>query len=130
MSNIGIIISRYLPLRLSLAMQAIPADILQSVNEIRLRKKQPISLTIGMRNVFFDQSGTICRMSNGVCITESELAECISKLTCGSLYTCDASPRADVINRKDAPLRTIADAESRIARQDKHTEAILVYPRR
>ncbi len=89
MSNIGIIISRYLPLRLSLAMHSIPMEILESVNEIRLRKKEPVSLTMGMRNIFFDQSGAICRMSNGMCINENELSECISKLTCGSLYTCD-----------------------------------------
>ncbi len=83
------LVFRYLPLRIARAVDLLPKEIFQGLTEIRLRKSAPVSATVGMRNVFFREDGVICRMENGIYTKNSELEECISRLTERSLYTCD-----------------------------------------
>ncbi len=83
------ILFRYLPLRICRAVHSLPIEIFESANEIRLRRNAPVSVSCGNRNVLFDESGRVCNISRAVCATDSEFAECLSKLTGGSLYTCD-----------------------------------------
>ena len=60
-----------------------------NANEIRLRKNAPLSVTVGMKNIFLDENGSACALRSAVCATESEMNECIYRLTEGSLYTCE-----------------------------------------
>lgn len=83
------VLFKYLPLRISRAVHSLPSEIFGSVNEIRLRKNAPVSLTVGTKNILFDESGHVCGINSAIYATECELTECISKLTGGSLYTCD-----------------------------------------
>ncbi len=80
---------RYLPIRISLAVQRLPDGVFENINEIRLRKNAPISVTVGNKNLVFDQNGTLCKPERALTPTESEITECVLKLTDGSLYTCD-----------------------------------------
>ena len=80
---------RYLPLRVNCALNALPSEILSSASEIRLRKNAPASITVGMKNLFFDHNGRICNLKSAMRITEAELLECIERLTDGSVYTYD-----------------------------------------
>ncbi len=82
-------IFRYLPIGISCAVNRLPENIFNNITEIRLRRDAPISLSVGKRNVFFDSSGRICNLRNAVRASEREMQECLSKLTSGSLYTCD-----------------------------------------
>lgn len=88
-NNSADMLFRYLPIRISQAVHLLPNNIFESVNEIRLRKNAPISLTAGNNNLFLDESGRLCNMRKAMRITDSELEECVSKLTNGSFYTCD-----------------------------------------
>ena len=90
---------RYLPLRISRGVHSLPEEIFSSVNEIRLRKGGPVSLTVGDKNLFFDSAGRVCGIKNAVFATDAEVDECISRLTRGSLYTCD-----EFISRGYIPL--------------------------
>ncbi len=80
---------KYLPLRISLAVHSLPADIFGSVNEIRLRRNAPMSVTVGRKNITFNEKGNICGISEAIRATDAEMAECLSLLTGGSMYTCD-----------------------------------------
>ncbi len=66
-----------------------PKEIFDSANEIRLRRNSPISVTVGNKNILFDENGRICNLTVALCATEKEIEECVYKLTEGSLYTCD-----------------------------------------
>lgn len=89
MKNTVDMLFRYLPIRVSRAIHLLPNEILDTVNEIRLRRNAPISLTAGNRNIIFDESGRVCGINCAVRITGGEFDECVSRLTGGSLYTCD-----------------------------------------
>ncbi len=78
-----------MPIRISRAIHKLPKEIFDSINEIRLRKNAPLSVTVGNKNLTLDENGCVCNLSRGICATEKELAECVYKLTEGSLYTCD-----------------------------------------
>ncbi|MBE6692828.1 MAG: hypothetical protein E7586_05870 [Ruminococcaceae bacterium] len=80
---------RYLPMRISRAIHNLPKEIFDSANEIRLRKNSPLSVTVGNKNLLFDEQGRVCSPAVALCATEKEIEECIYKLTEGSLYTCD-----------------------------------------
>ncbi len=80
---------RYLPLRINRALNALPYEVLTAANEIRLRKNAPVSVTVGTKNLTIDSFGRVCNIKNGMRITESELFECIERLTDGSVYTYD-----------------------------------------
>ncbi len=80
---------KYLPLRISLAVHSLPSDIFESANEIRLRRNAPISVTVGRNNITFNEKGRICGVSGAMRATDKEIAECLSLLTGGSMYTCD-----------------------------------------
>ena len=58
-------------------------------NEIRLRKNGPVSVTVGNKNILIDENGRACDMKRVLRATDIEIAECLSKLTGGSFYTCD-----------------------------------------
>ncbi len=78
---------RYLPIRISRAIHSLPSEIFESINEIRLRRDAPVSLTVGAKNIFFDENGKICHITRAVKSDENEMREVISKLTNSSLYT-------------------------------------------
>ncbi len=80
---------KYLPLRISRAVHLLPENIFDSISEIRMRKNAPITVTSAGKNIFFDADGRVCNINKGIKATEEEMAEFISNLTCGSLYTCD-----------------------------------------
>ncbi len=87
LSSTSQIIFKYLPMRISAAVNGVKSDILQSVTEIRLRSNMPLSLTAEGKNLFITQNGSICKISRGICTTPQELAECLRRLTQGSLYS-------------------------------------------
>lgn len=89
MKNTLDVLFRYLPLRICRAVNSLPDEILNNANEIRLRRNAPISLTCGIKNITFDALGRVCTVSSALCVSDKEMQECISKLTSGSLYTCD-----------------------------------------
>lgn len=80
---------KYLPLRIAKAVSSLPQEIFLTANEIRLRKNAPVSITVGNKNILFDKNGLLCDVRCSVRATETEIAECLSKLTGGSFYTCD-----------------------------------------
>lgn len=80
---------RYLPMRISRAVHYLPREILESLNEIRLRKDAPVSATWGRRNIVFDENGRLCRIESAIRAREDELKECLARLTDSSLYACD-----------------------------------------
>ena len=79
----------YLPPRIALAVNGLPENILKNADEIRLRKDAAASVTCGKKNFTFDKYGDICGLDKAVCASANELAECFSRLSDGSLYTCD-----------------------------------------
>lgn len=83
------VLFKYLPLRISCAVHLLPQEILLAANEIRIRKHAPVSVTVGNKNLLFDENGSPCHISRALRATDAELNECLSKLTNGSLYTCD-----------------------------------------
>ncbi len=83
------LIFRYLPLRISRALDNMPKEIFSELTEIRLRKRAPVSATAGIKNLFFGEDGVICRMEKGIYTKDQELLECVARLTDNSLYTCD-----------------------------------------
>ena len=80
---------KYLPLRIARAVNSLPQEIFSTANEIRLRKNAPLSVTVGNKNVLLDENGSLCGVGRSLRTTESEISECLSKLTGGSFYTCD-----------------------------------------
>ncbi len=89
MINTSEILFKYLPLEISSAVNSLPDEILESINEIRLRINSPITVTLGNKNLFLNKNGKICKVGQGITATRQQLTECVSKLTQGSLYTCD-----------------------------------------
>lgn len=83
------IVSRYLPTKLALILHSLPKEIFDNLNEIRLRKNAPLSVTAKGKNMFIDSEGRICSLQRGVRCDESDIKECIFRLTDGSVYTCD-----------------------------------------
>ncbi len=80
---------RYLPLRISIALSSLPEGILNDVNEIRLRRNGVVSLTAGMKNLYFDEHGRICALESALRATDVEIDETVKRLTDGSLYSFD-----------------------------------------
>ena len=80
---------KYLPARISDAVSLLPQGISQTASELRLRAGMPASVTVGERNLLFDTSGRACGGANALRATRAELLECVSKLTRGSLYSCE-----------------------------------------
>jgi len=80
---------KYIPPRFTRLIANLPAPLLEKVTEIRLRTDAPFSLTLGCRNIMLDSSGNICLAKNAVCATKSDMEQCLSLLSQGSLYTYD-----------------------------------------
>lgn len=80
---------KYLPFRVRLLMEGIPAEVAGSLNEIRLRANLPFSLSVGSRNLSVNEKGKICKPEEGVSADDEEMKECVSKLTKSSLYSFD-----------------------------------------
>ena len=59
------------------------------VREIRLRRGQPISLSVGADNLFVNASGRVCAPSLGVVCTEDDLKTVIANACADSLYRCE-----------------------------------------
>ncbi len=89
MENKMEILFRYLPFRVSSALRLLPKEVSEKLTEIRLRKRSPVSITVGMKNLFFREDGVVCRPERGIHLSDTELEECIGRLTENSLYTCD-----------------------------------------
>lgn len=79
----------YLPPRISRALCSLPEELCARANEIRLRLDSPASLTVGTKNILFDEAGRVCNISSALCATESEINGCVSLLTENSLYRFD-----------------------------------------
>lgn len=89
MINTAEILFRYLPLDISKAVNSLPLEVFESINEIRLRINAPVTITLGNRNLFLDKNGNICKAEHAIYASRRQIDECVSKLTEGSLYTCD-----------------------------------------
>lgn len=87
MTKTSDVLFRYLPIRISQAVHSLPTEIFEGMNEIRIRKNAPLSVTVGARNIFLDESGKICHISRAIKTDDREMREIISRLTNGSLYT-------------------------------------------
>lgn len=83
------ILFKYLPLRISRAVHQLPNEIFDRVDEIRLRRNAPISLTAGRENLIINESGHICAVSSALRASDAEMNECITLLTKNSLYGFD-----------------------------------------
>lgn len=79
----------YLPPRISRALCSLPEELCAGANEIRLRLGSPVSLTVGTRNILFDEAGRVCNISSALCASESEINGCVALLTENSLYRFD-----------------------------------------
>lgn len=90
MKNTLDLLFRYLPLRVSRAVHSLPEAVFNSANEIRLRKYAPVTVTVGSRNVAFDENGAVCALSRALRVSAEEFNECLMRLTDGSLYTCES----------------------------------------
>lgn len=80
---------KYLPMRIGLLMNKLPPAVAGELNEIRLRVGNPLSLSIGNRNLSINVSGKLCRPEEGITVTGEEMKECLSRLTRSSLYSYD-----------------------------------------
>lgn len=89
MKNTIDLLFKYLPIRISMLIHSLPEQLLKSVNEVRLRKNSPISLTCAGKNIMIGKNGLPCKAESAVQVTEDEFAECLSKLTESSLYSYD-----------------------------------------
>lgn len=89
MNNINATLIKYLPLRIAQAVNSLPDEILCCVNEIRLRHGRPLSLTVGSRNLFIDEHGKLCRISQAIKATKQEIDEAVCLLTECSRYSFD-----------------------------------------
>jgi len=78
---------RYLPIRISRAVAALPERIAEGLTEIRLRAGGPVSVTSGGRNHTFTESGLLCPVERALRCCESELEECVALLSRSSLYS-------------------------------------------
>jgi len=83
------ILFRYLPIRISRAVNMLPEDIFERLTEIRLRKNMPISVLANGKNLTLDENGRLCPMHSAIQASDGEIKECIMRLTEGSRYTCD-----------------------------------------
>lgn len=92
---------RYIPPRITRAIVALPLTMLEKVTEIRLRLDAPVSLTLGQKNIMLDKNGLQCSFKNAVCATKKEMAECLSLLSQGSLYTYDDTIKTGFIPIRD-----------------------------
>ena len=77
----------YLPLSIARAVTSAPQSITDSLTEIRLRLGGPLSLTSGGKNCCINGEGKPCLPSVAFVCTEEHIAECLSLLTKGSLYS-------------------------------------------
>lgn len=78
---------KYLPLRISRAVQALPEPILSSLTEIRLRSQGPLSVTAGGKSYALKEDGTTCEPFYATKTSREEIKECLSKLCVSSLYS-------------------------------------------
>lgn len=83
------ILFKYLPLRISRAVHSLPDGIFDTVDEIRLRRNAPISLTAGRENLVINEDGRLCGISAALRASDAEMDECITRLTKNSLYGFD-----------------------------------------
>ncbi|MBQ9544939.1 MAG: hypothetical protein IJV00_07425 [Clostridia bacterium] len=58
----------------------------ENVREIRLRRSQPLSISVGADNLFINSSGQVTAPSNGMICTEKDLEAVLSAACAGSLY--------------------------------------------
>ena len=82
-------LGRYLPPRIAAAVASLPPEILARADEIRLRRDSAASVTCGGKNVLFDKNGVPSPPDRALRATKSEMADCLSRLCEGSLYTCE-----------------------------------------
>ncbi len=80
-------LSDYLPLRIRLAVEALPEGIDQAATELRLRRDAPISVTACGKNRCFDSRGRLCGVDGALRCTAAELNECVALMTQHSLYS-------------------------------------------
>ncbi|MBO4452704.1 MAG: hypothetical protein J5793_02095 [Clostridia bacterium] len=84
-------LAKYLPARIAKAVLALPEELAGRADELRLRLYSASSLTCANENICFDGQGNLCAPAGALKATPDELAECLSRLSGGSLYTCGES---------------------------------------
>ncbi len=77
---------KYLPERIERAVMKASEGLMDNINEIRLRRDLPLSLSVGMNNVFIDMSGRITKLSDGIVTGKGDIEYCINRLCEGSVY--------------------------------------------
>ena len=71
------------------------------IDEIRLRAGRPMSLTTQKGNLFIDPQSRLCGPADAVSATESELRECVARLTRSSVYAYEECIRRGFIPLPD-----------------------------
>lgn len=71
------------------------------IDEIRLRAGRPVSLTTQKGNLFIDAQSRVCRQSDAVSATISEVSECVARLTRSSVYAYEECIKSGFIPLPD-----------------------------
>lgn len=71
------------------------------IDEIRLRAGRPMSLTTQKGNLFIDPQSRLCGPADAVSATESEVRECVARLTRSSVYAYEECIRRGFIPLPD-----------------------------
>lgn len=82
---------KYLPLRISRAVQSLPDEIINNLTEIRLRLQGPVSVTAYGKSYTFKEDGSFCKPFYAMKSNRDELKECLSRLCVSSLYSFEDS---------------------------------------
>lgn len=77
---------KYLPAPIGSAVLRAREVLSDNINEIRLRRDLPLSLSVGRNNIFIDRAGRAVRLPEGIAAGKSDLEYCINKLCEGSVY--------------------------------------------
>ena len=67
-------------------MMKLSPGLAAQIDEIRLRSGRPLSLTSQKGNLFVNAQSRVCAQADSVRVTESELRECVARLTRSSVY--------------------------------------------
>ncbi|MBQ6183059.1 MAG: hypothetical protein IJK33_04145 [Clostridia bacterium] len=92
---------KYLPERIYLLMIKLSPVLASQIDEIRLRAGRPMSLTTQKGNLFIDPQSRLCGPADAVSATESELRECVARLTRSSVYAYEECIRRGFIPLPD-----------------------------
>lgn len=98
----------YLPLRVLCCVQALPAELLSRVTEVRLREGKPLSVTVGGKNILLGTHGTPTDARGALRVTQTEIDDMLARLTEGSRYAFDEQMACGFLTLKDGCRAGIA----------------------